>query len=191
MTVQSNISLPSHGLDSKDPEIKNVLEAANKKLGFVPNMYANMVNLPAMLETYLFGYDKFRTESGFSPVEQEVVFLTISYENECRYCVAAHSMLADNVSKVPGEVTDAIREGRDIPDPKLAALSLFAAAMVNQRGWVDKHEIDNFLTAGFEEKHILAVLLAISVKTISNYSNHLFDTPVDDMFKSREWHGKV
>ncbi|MDQ6982442.1 MAG: carboxymuconolactone decarboxylase family protein [Mariprofundus sp.] len=191
MTVQSKLSLPSHGLDSNDPEIQKVLEGANKKLGFVPNMYSNMVNLPSMLETYLFGYDKFRNESGFNQVEQEVVFLTISYENSCHYCVAAHSMLADSVSKVPGEVTDAIRDGREISDPKLAALSLFTAAMVTQRGWVDKNDTENFLAAGFEEKHILAVLLAISVKTISNYSNHLFDTPVDDIFKSREWHGKT
>lgn len=191
MSVQPKISLPSHGLESNDPEIRKILEGANNKLGFVPNMYSNMVNLPPMLETYLFGYDKFRSESGFSPVEQEVVFLTISYENSCHYCVAAHSMLADNVSKVPSEVTDAIREGRAISDPKLAALSLFTAAMVTCRGWVEKNVIENFLAAGFEEKHILAILLAISVKTISNYSNHLFDTPVDEVFKSREWHGKA
>ncbi|MDX8396630.1 MAG: hypothetical protein R8K22_09470, partial [Mariprofundaceae bacterium] len=116
---------------------------------------------------------------------------TISYENDCHYCVAAHSMLADNISKVPTEVTNAIREGKKISDLKLAALRLFTAAMVNQHGWVDKQDIDNFLAAGFEEKHILAILLAISVKTISNYSNHLFDTPVDGIFKSREWHGKA
>ena len=191
MTVQSKLSLPSHDLESKDPAIRRVLEGASKKLGFIPNMYANMVNLPPLLETYLYGYDKFRTKSGFNSVEREVVLLTISYENSCHYCVAAHSMLADNVSKVPGDVTDAIRERRAIPDPKLAALSLFTAAMVTRRGWVEQHDTDHFLAAGFEEKHILAILLAISVKTISNYSNHLFDTPVDDIFKSREWHGKA
>lgn len=46
-------------------------------------MYANMVNSRGLLERYLFGYDRFRKESGFSPAEQEVVFLTISRENGC------------------------------------------------------------------------------------------------------------
>ena len=31
------------------------------------------------------------------------------------------------------------------------------------------------------------LILAIAVKTMSNDSNHLFDTPVDSIFKAREW----
>jgi hypothetical protein len=30
-------------------------------------------------------------------------------------------------------------------------------------------------------------VLAIAVKTISNYTNHLFETAVDAPFKAREW----
>jgi hypothetical protein len=33
------------------------------------------------------------------------------------------------------------------------------------------------------------VLLAVAVKTISNYTNHLFHTPVDDLFAARAWAG--
>jgi AhpD family alkylhydroperoxidase len=39
-------------------------------------------------------------------VEQEVVFLTISRENECLYCMPAHSFVADKLPNVPTEVTD-------------------------------------------------------------------------------------
>ena len=46
-----------------------------------PNMYSNMANAPALLSTYSHGYKLFRSESGFRPIEQEVIFLTISYEN--------------------------------------------------------------------------------------------------------------
>ena len=41
--------------------------------------------------------------------------------------------------------------------------------------------------AGFEERHILQLVLAIGVKTLSNYSNHLFHTPVDPVFARRAW----
>jgi AhpD family alkylhydroperoxidase len=150
-------------------------------------MYAGMANLPGVLETYLDGYGRFRNDSGFNSVEQEVVFLTISRNNGCGYCMAAHSMLADMKSGVPAEVTDAIRENRAIPDPKLAALSTFTDVMVTKRGLPSKADVSAFLDAGYEEKHILGIILAISVKTLSNYSNHLFHTPVDEMFAGRKW----
>jgi len=118
-----------------------------------------------------------------------VVLLTISRENHCHYCVAAHSFMADKMSGVPSEVTDAIRDGSEIRNDKLRALSNFTRSFVNKRGWVERSEIDDFLAAGYSEAHVLNILLAVSVKTISNYSNHLFATPVDDMFKSREWRG--
>ena len=186
---QPRLELPAQGLDSDNSKVRDILEAANKKLGFIPNMYKHMVNAPHMLENYLYGYDKFRTESGFTPAEQEVVFLTISRENSCHYCVAAHSFMADKVSGVPTEVTDAIRDGSEIRDDKLRALSNFSRSFVNKRGWVERSEINDFLAAGYTEEHVLSILLAVSVKTISNYANHLFATPVDEVFKSREWRG--
>lgn len=187
MPTESQLTLPMHGLDSSDAKKSDLLAEAEKKLGFVPNMYGNLVNLPALLETYLYGYDKFRMASGLNAVEQEVVLLTISYENSCHYCVAAHSMLAENVSRVPLDVIDAIREGRDIIDPTLAALSRLTSILVKQRCLVERADVDAFLAAGFKEQDVLAILLAISVKTISNYSNHLFDTPVDAIFQSHAW----
>lgn len=51
------------------------------------------------METYAIGYDHFRKNSGFSPVQQEVIFVTISVANGCEYCAAAHSFIADNMSK--------------------------------------------------------------------------------------------
>lgn len=187
MNTQPIIKLPEQSVQSTDAKIKDVLENAQKKLGFIPNMYTNMVNEPHMLEHYMFGYDKFRSESGFTPAEQEVVFLTISRENRCHYCVAAHSFLADNVSNVPVEVTNAIRDGVDVSDAKLGALSTFTKVMVHMKCWVKREDIDAFVAAGYAEKQVLDILLAISVKVISNYANHLFATPVDEIFSARVW----
>ncbi len=159
-----------------------MLAAAKKSLGFVPNMYGNMANLPGLLSTYLEGYSQFRSDSGFSPIEQEVVFLTISRENGCGYCQAAHSMIAKVVDKAPETVVKALRNGSTIPDPKLDALAVFVRHLLESRGRPGKAETETFLAAGFKEKHILAIILAVSVKTISNYANHLFRPPVDEAF---------
>lgn len=161
---------------------KQVLDTALKQVGFIPNMYAGMANAPAVLSTYLHGYGLFRTESGLTPAEQEVVFLAVSKTNNCTYCVAAHSMIADKKSGVPAEVLKAIRAGTPIPDARLAALYALTEEMVRQQGNPDAAKIKAFLDAGFAEKDILYIVLAISVKTLSNYTNHLFATPVDAGF---------
>ncbi len=42
--------------------------------------------------------------------------------------------------------------------------------------------MQSFLGAGFQEKDVLYIVLAIAVKTLRNYSNHAFATPVDAVF---------
>ncbi|WP_210186559.1 carboxymuconolactone decarboxylase family protein [Hyphomicrobium sp. NDB2Meth4] len=186
MTYKIN-TLPLLSIEGATGKAKALLEKAKQSLGFVPNMYGAMANEPALLEVYLSAYATFRAECGFSPVEQEVIFLVISRDNGCDYCVAAHSFVADHMSKVPASITDAIRDGRPIDDPKLAALATFASRMVASRGRPSDADVAAFKAAGYGERNILGVILAISVKTLSNYTNHVFHTPVDEAFASRLW----
>ena len=187
MLAEHKMNLSPISLDRAEGEAKDILEKARAQVGFIPKMYEGMVNSPGLLQTYLDGYATFRGKSGFSTVEQEVIFLTISKVNGCSYCMAAHSFLADKASKVPTPVTDAIRDGNPIDDPKLAALSAFTTTMVVDRGLPSKADVQAFVAAGYSERSILEIILAISVKTISNYSNHLFHTDVDEVFAGRVW----
>lgn len=176
-----------HTLHAIDPTIatgaqKEVLDMGLKSAGFLPNMYLNMANAPAVLSTYLHGYALFRSESGLKPAEQEVVFLAVSQVNGCTYCTAAHSMIADKKSGVPADVLKAIRAGEPIPDARFAALYALTAEMVRTHGRPSPATLDSFLSAGFQEKDVLYIVLAIAVKTLSNFSNHAFATPVDAVF---------
>ncbi len=187
MKAQIKLNLDSQTIESAAPSAKPLLEQAQQTLGFVPNMYAFMANAPELLDTYLHGYQLFRAESGFTPVEQEVVFLSVSFENGCDYCMAAHSLIATAMSKVPAEVTEAIRNGRTIPDARLQALSVFTRVMLNKRGLPSKDDVEAFRQAGYTDKQVLDVILAIAVKTLSNYANHLTHTPVDAAFAKFAW----
>ena len=169
------------------PVTQEILEKTKKGLGFVPNMYEKMGNNPALLDAYTYSYNAFRTNSGFTPVEQEVVFLSVAYENNCEYCMAAHSFVGDMMSKVPTEVTNAIREGKQIPDVKLAALSKLSKLLTGNRGIVSEAEIDAFLAVGYSEINVLGIITGIAVKTMSNYSNHLTNPKVDAAFSGRTW----
>ena len=164
-----------------------LLEAAEARLGFVPNMYKGMAIAPGVLDTYMHGYELFRQNSGFTPPEQEVIFLTISRCNGCEYCVSAHSMLAENVSSVPGPTLEAIREGQSIPDSRLAALSRFTQVMFETRGRPGDADVQAFMDAGFAEEHIMQIILALAVKTLSNYSNHVTRPALDEAFSAHAW----
>lgn len=161
---------------------KQILDHAQKQAGFLPNMYRGMANAPAVLSTYLHGYALFRSESGLTPAEQEVVLLAISQVNKCDYCMAAHSMIAAKRSGVPDDVLQAIRGGRPIPDRKLAAIHRIAAETVSTRGEPSPEAWREFREAGYEELAYLYVVLAVAVKTLSNYTNHAFGTPLDASF---------
>lgn len=176
-----------HTLHAIDPAAaqgpqKDILDKAVKQVGFLPNMYANMANAPAVLSTYLHGYALFRSESGLAPAEQEVVFLAVSQVNGCKYCTAAHSMIADKKSGVPAPVLAAIRANAPIPDARLAALHALTVEMVKTQGRPAAQSVQAFVAAGFKEQDVLYIVLAIAVKTLSNYSNHAFATPVDEVF---------
>lgn len=166
---------------------KEIFDKTEKGLGFVPNMYKSMGNNPALLDAYTYSYNSFRANSGFSAVEQEVVFLSVAYENNCQYCMAAHSFVGDIMTKVPVEVTNAIRDGKQISDVKLAALSKLTRSLTANRGNIAQEEINEFLAKGYEEAHVLGIIAGIAVKTMSNYSNHNTHPEVDAAFAGRIW----
>ena len=182
MSREKMLTLEGINHASASGRSKDVLDTALAQVGFIPNMYANMANQPAVLDTYLHGYALFREESGFTPPEQEVVFLTISHENNCEYCVAAHSMLAVMKSGVAKDVVASVCTGEPVADARLSALETFTRAMVKTRGNPARADLDAFLAAGYTEQQVLSIVLAISVKVLSNYSNHLFNTEIDGMF---------
>lgn len=191
MTNVAKISLPPTNLETAEGRTKEVLEAGKKSAGGIPNMYAGMANAPALLDTYLHGYQLFRRESGFTAAEQELIFLSIARVNECTYCVAAHTFLAGAVSKTPEQAVQAVRNDSPIDDAKLAALSAFTQTMVSSRGKPTPDQLAAFLAAGYTENNVLEIILAIAVKTISNYANHVLHTPVDAMFLSQAWTPKA
>lgn len=164
-----------------------ILEKTNEKMGFIPNMYVTMGANPALLDAYTYAYKSFRTNAGFTPVEQEVIFLSVSYENNCPYCIAAHSFVGDKMTHVPTEITNAIREGKQIPDKKLAALSKITRSLTKEKGNITQIEINEFLNSGYSKTHILGIIAGIGIKTMSNYSNHLTNPQIDDVFSYRIW----
>ncbi|MEH6488076.1 carboxymuconolactone decarboxylase family protein [Hyphomonas oceanitis] len=164
---------------------RDALAGVNKTYGMIPNMLGVLAENPAALEGYL-SLSKSFEHSGLDPLARQVVLLTVSIENACHFCVAAHSAAASKAGLDPA-VIDAVRSNQAIADARLDALRVFTRRMVRQRGFVSDTEVSVFLNAGWDKADILAVILGVSLKTISNYTNHVAETPLNKAYKPFAW----
>ena len=178
-------NLNIHTKETAPQKSAELLAGVEKKYGFIPNLMGVFAESPATLKGYL-AIGKIFDESSFSPTERQLVILTASRINECRYCVAAHSAVA-GMQNVPADVIEAVRSDQPIADGKLQALRAFTATVVENRGWVSEDETAAFLAAGYTKAQILEVILGLSFKTLSNFVNHIAETPLDDAFTSQAW----
>jgi alkylhydroperoxidase family enzyme len=60
-------------------------------------------------------------------------------------------------------------------------------SIVRNRGQVSQEDLTAFYSAGYEERQILEIILGVSQKVISNYTNHIANTPVDPPFQAFAW----
>ncbi len=174
-----------HSLDTAPEDAKAVLAKTKAKYGFVPNLIGGLAEAPAAAEAYLAVGEAFASSS-FTPTERHVVWFTINAIHGCDYCMAAHTGIAKSES-IAEDVIETARAGGDYSDPRLQALKELTTKMVLDRGWVKPEEIEAFLAAGFTRRNVLEVILGISHKVLSNYTNHVVGTPVDRPFAPFEW----
>lgn len=100
-------------------------------------------------------------------------------------------MIPNLYGGVPEAEIESLRTGAKLSDPKHEALRRFTAHMVQARGWAEPAEIGAFLAVGYTQENILDVILGIGQKTLSNYTNHIADTPVDPPFQSAAWSAEL
>jgi len=88
---------------------------------------------------------------------------------------------------MPARVLGELRNQQILSDHKLDALRAFVLSVMANRGWVPDSTLKSFLDAGYKRRHILDVLTIIALKTLSNYTNHIANTPLDEQFSLQKW----
>ena len=161
------------------------LNTAKTAFGFVPNLLGMLAESPAAVETYL-TLAGLMDKTSLTPVERQVVLLTASFENTCTYCMAAHSTVAKGAGMTDDTLVG-LRAGRALADAKLNALADFTRQVVRERGFVSETDVTTFLAAGFTKANVFDVIVGVSLKTLSNYTNHIAETPVDAAFQPQAW----
>ena len=174
-----------HDTTTAAPESAALLDQIQKGWGFTPNLHRVLAESPAALEAYGALWS-LAEKTSFTPIERNIAYLAIIYENACTYCMAGHTNLS-KTAKVDDASIAAVREGRPLVDPRLEALRVFAATVTRNRGVVAPADVEAFKAAGYDNRAILDLLVLAATKLISNYANHLADTPNDAFMKGAEW----
>lgn len=151
----------------------------------IPGLHGVLAGSPQLLEAYQTLHKLF-TQTSFDKEELTVVWQTINVEHSCHYCVPAHTAIANGM-KVDPILSEALRNGTAMTTNKLQALHDFTLKMVRERGNVSEQDLQAFYEAGYDEKNVLEIILGLSQKVISNYTNHIANTPVDAPFEKFAW----
>lgn len=179
---------PIHTIDTAPEASRPFIDGAKKAFGLVPNLIGEFAESPAVVEGYLALAGAFQ-KSDLTPLEREVVLISASVENACHYCVAAHTTVTQ-FQGLDQTVIRAVRAGGPIADARLEALRAFAVKVVRERGWVADADVNALLAAGYTPGNVLEVVLGVGLKTISNYVNHIAETPVDAAFQANAFEVK-
>ena len=175
-----------HTIDTAPQDSRPLLENSQNAFGRIPGLHAVMAEAPALLQAYQQVHKLFAEQTSFDKDELTVVWQSINVEHECNYCVPAHTGIA-KMMKVDDAITEALRSETPLPNDRLEALRVFTLAVVRGRGNVSEAAVKAFFDAGFTKRHVLEVILGASQKVMSNYTNHIAGTPVDEAFKGFAW----
>jgi AhpD family alkylhydroperoxidase len=174
-----------HTIESAPEAGKPLLEASLKNNGRIPGLHGTMAAAPPLMAAYNFAHQQFMATT-LTDEEKTVVWQAVNVEQNCHYCVPAHTGIA-KMMKIDDAITEALRNETPLPTAKLEALRSFTLAMVRGRGFVAEEETQAFLDAGFTETNILEIILGVAQKVMSNYTNHFAKTPVDQVFQKFAW----
>jgi uncharacterized peroxidase-related enzyme len=171
----SRITVPT--LDASPAASRPSLDAVNKQLGIVPNLFRLVGLSPAALQGYL-GLSAALGKSTLGAQTGERIALAVAEANGCGYCLSAHSYLAKNVAKLDDAEIAANRAGRS-SNAKANAAVHFATQVVAARGHVSDADVQSVKAAGLTDAEVIEIVAFVALNTLTNYINEVAKTEID------------
>ncbi|WP_299534614.1 hypothetical protein [Ulvibacterium sp.] len=168
---------------SNEPEeVKEVFDWYKENFGFVPNLTKVLSAAPAALRSYWLSQIQLTQYGLLTPEEHNIVQMSIAVENQCRYCVSAHQMAGGAFFGSDEKDLEAIRNKGTIPSEKFDALRSFTLDVYQNKGRVSDKVLEGFLSVGYNKAQAIEVITNIGVKVMSNLTNQLAMSEVDEPF---------
>lgn len=170
----SRIEIPT--LDTTPAASRPMLDAVQKQLGVVPNLFRLAALSPATLQGYL-GFNAALTKT-LDLKTRERIALAVAQVNGCDYCLSAHSYLGQNLAKLDGAEIALNRNGASA-DPKAHAAVRFAAQVATSRGQVSDANIAAVKAAGWTDSQVVEIVAVVAENVMTNFLNNVAQTDID------------
>jgi AhpD family alkylhydroperoxidase len=157
---------------------RRTMTATASYLGYLPVALARMAASPHLMDGFLKASGLFESSS-LDPVAREVLVMTMAVRNGCHICVAMHTAALTRLDADPALI-DALRAGRPLADPRLAAVQTFVTEVIETSGAVSDAQLAAFGKNGFTTQNALEVVLGIGAYTMSTLANRMTRSPVDE-----------
>ncbi|MEW9582555.1 carboxymuconolactone decarboxylase family protein [Paraburkholderia sp. DGU8] len=155
-----------------------VFAKIKKAVGKVPNAYATVgTHSPEALGAAL-AFDAAVAASTLGKADIEVIKLVVSEHVGCDYCVAAHTLMG-KLAGLSGDDMKQVRAGVATGDAKRDALVTYVRTLVGTRGTVPQAAVDALQAAGYTNRQLIEINLAIASITFTNLVNRVNDTTLD------------
>jgi uncharacterized peroxidase-related enzyme len=170
----SRLTIPSR----EDSPLKTMplLDAVEKQLGVVPNLFRLVGTSPAALEGYL-GLNGALGRT-LDAKTRERIALAIAEANGCDYCLSAHTYLGLNLAKIDDTEIALNRLGHS-GDAKADAALVFARKVLEARGRVSDADIAAVRLAGFSEPQVIEIVASVALNVLTNFINNVAETDID------------
>ena len=170
----SRLAIPT--LDSAPEASKPTLNAVNKQLGVVPNLFRLIGSSPAALTA--FTSFQGAVSKSLDVRTRERIALAVAQVNGCDYCLSAHSYLGLNLAKISPEEIALNRRGRS-SDAKANAAVAFAYKVAQERGHVADADIEAVRNAEFSDAQIVEIVALVAENSFTNFLNEVAKTDID------------
>ncbi|WP_028223191.1 carboxymuconolactone decarboxylase family protein [Paraburkholderia oxyphila] len=158
--------------------VAEVFGAIKKAVGRVPNGYAVIGSHSDDALSAALAFDAAVSRSTLDKADAETIKLVVSQAAGCNYCLAAHKFIGKMSGLTPQTMKE-ITSGSSTGDAKRDALVQYVETLISTRGEVATATIDAIRQAGYTERQLIEINLAIASITFSNLVNRVNDTTID------------
>jgi uncharacterized peroxidase-related enzyme len=170
----SRLTIPAR--EDAPAKSQPLLDAVEKQLGVVPNLFRLVGTSPAALEGYL-GLNGALGRT-LDAKTRERIAIAVAQANGCDYCLSAHSYLGLNIAKID-EAEIALNRAGHSGDAKADAAVVFARKVLESRGRVNDADLAAVRLAGFSEPQVIEIVTNVALNVLTNYVNNVAETDID------------
>lgn len=162
-------------VDKATGETKAVLDAVQKKMGRVPNIFKLMANSPAAVQGYL-DFSGALAKGVLSPKLREQIAITCAETHTCEYCLSAHYAIGKSIGMTDAELDEARLERA--ADPKSDAALSLTRMILTRRGDVSDISWEPYKGV-LSDAEIAEIIANLAMHVFTNYFNLVAQTEND------------